>query len=289
MYVCPVTRSPLRDGRSSATGLQYPNVDGIPILVSDPRGYLARVHARTPADADITRTGAPDPITPHLPAHMLGAPGGFGQWLGTLGDGGPDAYAAAYAGKFAPPGPACDVGCGLGVMARRMVAMGRDTWAFDDNLDAVLLARGVLCGVLPGVSIPTHRNGARQVKVPFRPIGEGLHLAVADATLPPFTTGAFAWVHLGDVLDDAGDAMGDVLVASAELVGKAGLLTVCTAYGARTHEEGERADPQEELLEALDGLGFDIVEQADRIPQVTRVYDRSFRVRFAHCIAARRR
>jgi hypothetical protein len=218
---------------------------------------------------------------------MLGAPAGFGEYLKTVGDNGPDAYAAGFAGRHAPAGASLDAGCGVAPMARRMVAMGRDTWAFDLNLDAVLLARGVLCGVLGAVRIPTHRNGLRQVRVPFKPITEGLHLAVADATLPPFAAGSFAWVHLGDVLDDVGDAVGDVLVANAELVARGGILTLTSAYGARSGSD--RGEPQDEVLEALEGLGFDVVEQADRVPAVTRRYDRSFTVRFMHVVAAKRR
>lgn len=289
MYVDPVTRAPLRDFRSSATGVLYPQVDGIPILVEDPKGYLQRHTARTAEQADPHDIDAPDPITPHLPANMLGAPGGFGQYLAGVGDAGPDAFGVGFGSKYAPEGPALDAGCGLAPMARRMVALGRDTWALDVSLDAVLLARGLLCGGLPTVGLPTHRNGKRQVRVPFKPITSGLHFAVADAALPPFAPGSFAWVHLGDVLDDVGDAVGDVLVASAELLPRGGVLTLHTAYGARVSDPSEKVDPQEEVLEALDGLGFDILEQADRIPHVVRHYDRHFAIRFVHCVAARRR
>lgn len=289
MYVCPVSKSALRDWRSTATGNVYPLVDGVPVLVDDPRAYLSRRPLRSVADADVRETEAPDVITPHLPAQLLGAPGGFGQWLGALGDAGPDAFAAGYGARYAPAGAALDVGCGMAPMARRMVAAGRDTWAIDLSLDAILLARGVLCGGLPSATIPTHQNGSRAVKVPFKPITANLHFAVADASMPPFAEHSFAWVHLGDVLDSAGDAMGEVLVASSDLVARGGLFTITTAYGARSSDGGEKPDPQEELLEALDGLGFEILEQNDRIPHITRHYDRSYSVRFLHCTAARRK
>lgn len=289
MFVCPVTKSPLREWRSAATGVVYPLVDDVPVLVDDPRSFLSRHRARSPADAAVVDTESPDAVTPHLPAQLLGAPGGFGQWLAALGDAGPDAYAAAFGGKYAPPGPVLDAGCGLAPMARRMVAAGRDTYAMDVSLDAVLLAKGVLAGGLASVAIPTHRNGTRSVKVPFRPIQDRLHFVVGDCTMPPFAAGSFAWVHLGDVLDSAGDSVGEVLVATAELVARGALFTITTAYGARSTEPGDKPDPQEELLEALDGLGFDILEQTDRIPHVTRWYDREYSVRFVHCIAARRR
>jgi hypothetical protein len=92
------------------------------------------------------------------------------------------------------------------------------------------------------------------VRVPFKPVTSGLPVCVADAANPPFAPGSFAWVHLGDVLDSVGDA----------------------------------APPDEELLEALDGLGLHVVDQADRVPRVDRAYDRAFDVRFVHCIAATR-
>jgi hypothetical protein len=289
MYVCPRTGGPLQDWHSVNGHVTYPVLDGVPVLVLDPVTFLAQHGARAAASADPARCGLPDPVTPHLPPSLFGAPAGFGQWLTSLGDMSPDAVAAGFATRHAPAGAAVDVACGVGAMARRMVTAGRDTWAFDRSPDAVLLARGLLCGSLQQAVIPTSRRGLRRVKVPFKPITSNLHFCVADAVRPPFAAGSFAWVHLGDALDGLGDEVGDVLVACEELLVKGGLLTLTTAYGAPAVASESASPPEEELLEALDGLGLQVLEQQDRVPAVSREFDRSYRVRFMHCIAARKR
>ena len=185
VYVCPRTRGPLKDWYSSEGRVTYPLIDGIPVLMPEPVAFLGRNSVRKLEGADPRRAGQPDSITPHLPPAVFAAPAGFGQWLTSLGDGGPDAMAATLVARHAPPGPALDVGCGVGTMARRMVAMGRPTWAFDISMDAVFIARGILRGHLSQTTIPTHRGGLRRVKVPFKPIANGLELCVADAVNPP--------------------------------------------------------------------------------------------------------
>jgi hypothetical protein len=289
VFVCPRTRGPLKDWHSPEAHVTYPIVDGLPVLVPDHVAFLSRGTPKRLDQASPTRAGMPDAITPHLPPQLFAAPAGFGQWLTSLGDGSPDAVCASLAARHGDAGPALDVGCGAGAMTRRMVAMGRPTWAFDRSMDAVLIARGLLCGQLAQTTIPTHKNGQRRVKVPFKPITSGLTFCVADAASPPFAPGSFRWVHLGDVLDFAGEAVGDVLVSSAELVGAGGVLTLTTAYAAPGEVSETAPMPDEELLEALDGLGLQVIEQQDRVPQIVREYDRSYRVRFMHCVAAKKR
>jgi SAM-dependent methyltransferase len=289
MYVCPRTGGPLRDWHSVEGHITYPLVDGVPILLADPVAAMTRNPTRSTLSADATRAGFPDAVTPHLPPSLFGAPASFGQWLASLGEATPDAAAAAAATRHAPAGPALDMGCGVGAMARRMVNLGRDTWAFDASLDAVLLANGLLSGALGQTPIPTSRRGFKRVKVPFKPITANLHFCVADATRPPFPPGAFAWVHLGEVLDVVGDEAGEVLVAAEQVLRRGGVLTVSTAYdGPAAGIEGA-PPPEEELFEALDGLGFSVLEQQDRVPSVVREYDRGYRVRLMHVIAARKR
>lgn len=289
MYVCPRTGGSLKEWHSVEGHVTYPLVDGIPLLLPDPLALLGAQPPRSAAAADPARVGLPDAVTPHLPPSLFGAPAGFGQWLASLGETSPDAVAAAMAGKYAPGGAAADVGCGVASMARRMVGLGRDTWAFDKSLDAVLLAKGLLLGALTQTAIPTSRRGLRRVKVPFKPIASNLHLAVADATRPPFRAGSFAWVHLGNVLDELGDDVGEVLVAAENLLQAGGLLTITTAYDAPARPTETAPPPEEELLEALQELGLEVVEQQDRVPAITREYDRGYRVRFMHVIAARKR
>ncbi len=289
MYVCPRTGGPLKDWHSVEGHVTYPLIDGVPLLVADPVALLASGVPRTAAAADASRADLPDAVTPHLPPSLFGAPAGFGQWLASLGETSPDAVAAALAQKHAPAGPAADVGCGVGTMARRMVTMGRDTWAFDRSVDAVLLAKGLLTGTLQQTVIPTSRRGLRRVKVPFKPITSNLHLCVADAARPPFAPQTFGWLHLGNVLDEVGDEVGEVLVACEGILRKGGLLTISTAYDSPAEPSETAHPPEEELLEALEALGLQVLEQQDRVPLVTREYDRGYRVRFMHVIAARKR
>ncbi|MES2639196.1 MAG: class I SAM-dependent methyltransferase [Myxococcota bacterium] len=289
MYVCPRTGGPLKDWHSVAGQVTYPLIDGVPVLLTDPVAFLSSQPSRSTATAEPGRCGLPDAITPHLPPSLFGAPGGFGQWLTSLGDASPDALAMTFATKHAPPGPALDVGCGVGTMARRMVTGGRATWAFDRSSDAVLLARGLLCGVLQQTLIPTSRRGLRRVKVPFKPITANLQFCVADAARPPFPPDSFAWVHLGDVLDELGDEVADVLVACEGILKKGGVLTVTTAYDAPAPPTETAPPPEEELLEALEGLGLQVIDQQDRVPQVVRDYDRGYRIRFVHVVAARKK
>ncbi|MDP2317576.1 MAG: class I SAM-dependent methyltransferase [Pseudomonadota bacterium] len=289
MYCCPRTGGPLKDWHSVTGQVTYPMLDGVPVLLVDPVALLSSHPPRSPAAAEATRCGLPDPITPHLPPSLFGAPSGFGQWLTSLGEVSPDSIAAGFAAKHAPPGAALDVGCGVGTMARRMVTSGRATWAFDRSPDAVLLAKGLLCGTLQQTVIPTSRRGLRRVKVPFKPITANLEICIADASRPPFPPGSFAWVHLGDVLDELGDDVGDVLVACEGMLKRGGLLTLSTSYGAPTSASETSTPPEEELLEALEGLGLQVIDQQDRVPQVSRDFDRGYRVRFMHIIAARKK
>lgn len=287
LYVCPRTGGPLKEWHSIQGRITYPVLDGVPILVGEPFRYSLR---RKPwHDVPLEEARAPDAITPHLPSHLLGAPGGMGQWFAQLKDNGADAMAAALGARWAPDGRAVDVGCGMAPMARRMAALGRVTYAFDVDLDAVISAHTVLTVPDAVAPIPTHRAAFRRVKVPFKPIPQNLAFCVADATAPPFPRGSFAWAHLGDVLDHCGDTVGEVLVGAAELLGRNGILTVTTSYSTERTTSEDRAPPEEELLEALDSLGLQVVEQSDRVPHVIRHYDRSFHVRFMHVIVARRR
>ncbi len=289
MYVCPRTGGPLKDWHSVSGHVTYPMLDGVPVLLTDPVALLSSQPPRSAAAADPSGCGLPDAVTPHLPPSLFGAPAGFGQWLTSLGDAAPDAIAAGFATRHAPTGPALDVGCGVGAMARRMVAAGRPTWAFDHSADAVLLARGLLCGTLQQTVIPTTRRGLRRVKVPFKPITAGLEFCIADATRPPFAPDTFAWIHLGDVLDELGDEIADVLVACEGILKKGGVITLTTAYAAPASPSETATAPEEELLEALEGLGLSVIDQQDRVPQVLRDYDRGYRVRFMHVIAARKK
>lgn len=286
-YIDPKTNQPYPSYTAGDGNVPYPTVDGIPVLTLEPRTLLARIPRNAPFP-DIKRVGVSDPITPHLAPSMLGAPDGLGEWFKQIGDNTPEAAAVSFAARYAPPGPALDVLCGVGVMTRRMAGTGRQTWAFDRNPDAVALAKGILCGQITQVSIPTHRGGLRRVRVPFRPLPQGVSFCIAEPTTPPFAPATFAWIHLGSGVDELGESLADVLVASAELLIPGGILTVCTAHAYPTTSEEGTPAPEEELMEAIAAIGLKLIDQKDRIPVIRRDYDRSYHIDFQHCIVGRR-
>ncbi len=288
MFICPRTRGPLSGLYSERAHFTYPTVDGVPILLPDPRSLVDRLQDPGQTFPDLTRLSVPDAVTPHLPPSMLGAPSGLGQWFTQLGEETPEAVVVSFGSRHAPPGPALDLGCGVGVLARRMVASGRMTWAMDIRADAVVTAKRLLTGQMNVALIPTHRQGTRRVKVPFKPILTDLAFCVGDATLPPFAPESFSWVDMGDVLDTYGESAPEAMVEATALVQHGGVLTVATGYGSLGAAGEGSPGPDEELLEAMTALGLVLVDQRDRVPWVSRDYDRSWRIRFSHCMAFRK-
>jgi SAM-dependent methyltransferase len=294
VFACPTTGSDLVRW-TNAEGRRYPLLDGLPVLVAEPEVFLVR-HApdwvRSPGVPTARRVDlpveAPDPVTPHLPQSGLGGPGGFGAWVASLGPQSPTALACKWGEELAPRGAAVDVGCGIGVATRRMVELGRDTYAFDRSPRSVLLARDLLLGGLKETAIPTHRGGYRSVRFPYRPVDERLlHLAIGDAIQPPIRAESAAWVHLGMVLDVSDDRAGEMLFHAVNLLQRGGLLTLTTAYDSQTAPVLDETPPEAQLRAVLRELKLEIAAEHDQVPWVVRDYDRGYRVYFCHCIAAR--
>ena len=301
MYVCPITRQPLV-GFIDPDGRVYPLLDGIPVLVPHPEAFLAR-HGPDWSAQEGLPTGpreplpidAPDPVTPHLPVgqqildHDPASGDLFHTWITTLGDGGPDAVCARWAGALAPAGPSLDAGCGVGPMARRMAHAGREVWAFDRSPRAVILARALLTGRVHEAGVPTHRGGYRPMKVPFEPFSEAtVHLAIADVRAPPYADEAFAWVHVGNLLDMADADPEELLAGLWDLLAPGGLLTLSTPYDTDETPLFDAPGPEARLLESLEALDLTVLEQDLSVPWVVREYDRGYRVLFTHCVAARK-
>ncbi len=294
LFVCPETGAALDNWRSPS-GVRYPLVSGIPVLVSEPKAFLLR---HGPWDPNLgvptvqrqpIAIREPDAITPHLPAGALGAPLGLGDWLAAVGSLCPAQVALSQGSELAPPGPVLHLGCGVGDFTRRVAVAGRVVYAVDRSPEAVVLARDLLSGRIRQGWIPTHGGGAAKVRFPHSPVPPGVQFAIADPRRPPFAPGSFAWVHVDRALDGA-DAtrLGEVLVAATAVLARGGTLTLTTAYdGPRAGVPGAPA-PEPELRDALVELGLRVVREQLHVPRVTRHYDRSFQVDFHHCVAARR-
>ncbi len=293
MFVCPQTKTELESWYSNAADTLYPLLDGIPVLVSDPEQFL-RLHGPWSPTANVAGQAqqirglwSPDAVTPFMAPKALQVGGPFGDFLLDL-DLHPDGWVAETASLHAPEGVAVDLGCGLGGMALRMSAMGRDVVALDIDPATMITCRDVLTGRLQDAWVPTHRRGARAMKVPVRPPDHPIALAIADAAAPPLPEAMFAWVHLGLLLDDLDtDSMVKVLLGARALIPRGGVLSITTAYDGPGAHVPEQPSFEPELREVLTELGLTLVEEQDKLPHVTRRWDRYFEVRLVHAMVWR--
>jgi len=297
MFVCPATRTPLEDWYSNAADVLYPLVQGIPVLVRDPHRFLRRHGPWNPAvgvagqPQELLGVQSPDAVTPFLAPKGLQASGSFGDWLLDVGQDGPDAWLSSQAREHAPVGPAVDIGCGLGPMAALMHGMGRHVVCLDRSPDTMLLCRELLTGRVTEALVPSHRRGCSMVASPLTPGTSGYDFAIAEAQTPPLPKDSFAWAHLGFLIDGLDpEALIQALVSSIELLARGGVLTLSTAYDspASTPHLPDEAPPGPEMIEVLGELGLVVVAERDKVPHVTRHYDRRFTVRLAHCLVLRR-
>lgn len=268
MFVCPITRRPL-SGWRSPRGVTFPLWDGIPVLVPDPAALLAEADGGAPPD---------DLLSPFLAPSALGAPGGLGAWLsGETRT--PASVAAAWGSHFAPPGPALDAGCGLGVMALSMASRARPTWAIDRDPHVLAAARDIMLGHTREGRWRSASGAVERRPLPVLPLRPSqVRLAVADVRTPPFAPGAFTWVHLGVAPSAA------ILEAAAALLVGGGLLTL-----EADHEQPVGAGaPEEALIDALADVGLVVVDEEEAVPLVRRRGARRFEVRLVHCVAALR-
>lgn len=295
MFVCPETRTSLEAWYSNAADTLYPHLEGVPVLVPDPKAFLRRHGPWNPRDGVVGQVqeplgvSEPDAVTPFLAPGELGVSGVFGDALLDLGQLTPDAWLAAFVAQHGHPGPACDVGCGLGNMARLMAKQDRPVVAFDRSPAAVLTAKDLLTGQLTESLMPTHSRGARSVRVPPVAIDTPLRMAIADARFPPLPKDSMTWVHLGMLIDVLeGDDLVKALVESVQLLVRGGLLTVSTAYNSAGPFIENEPSPVDDLREVFQELGLRLVEERDLVPKVTRHYDRRFTVELVHCLVFQR-
>jgi len=296
-FRCPETGGRLDPGSwTSGDGRTWPLLDGVPVLVPDPHAFLARHHPGwsvadpLPAQpAEPLPVDAPDLVTPFLDPVDLEAPGAFGRWVHGLGSRSPGRVCADWASAHAPAGDAVDLGCGVGPMTARMLQAGRSVIALDRSPRAVLSARAVVERRLEALSVPTHRRGFRRVRNPVEvPAGADVCWVVGDALAPPLAPAAFAWVHLGNLLDMVGEGSDAVLTEAAALLVPGGLLTLSTPWDVSPAGTPEAPLPEHRLHALLDDEGLEILDEDPAVPWVVREYDRGYRVLFSHCVAARR-
>lgn len=297
MFVCPSTRGPLEDWYSNSADVLYPLVDGIPVLLPRPYDFLRRHGPWDPVGGiagqkqELLGVDSTDAVTPFLDPSALQAGGAFGDWLLDLAEDGPDAWLAEQAHGEAPAGPAVDMGCGLGPMARRMHRSGRHVVCIDRSPDTMVLCRDVLTGAVAEALVPTHRRGCGMMRSPVRGAATGYDFAIGEAQSPPLSKDSFAWIHLGFVIDGLeGEELVQALVSSIELLGRGGVLTLSTAYDspAATPHLVDEAPPGPEMIDVMRELGLTLVQERDKVPHITRHYDRRFTVRLAHCLVLRR-
>lgn len=302
-YACPVSGELLDDALQVEPGWGYPELDGVPVLVPDPAHFLAR-HGPTwrtdvPWAGHLTEplvVDAPDALTPHLTPGQLaklaeedGAPPSLIQMLATLGDRDPTRVCADWGAELAPDGPALDLGGGVGPMAAEMAQQRRATTLTDRSPRAVLLARDILTGRNPEIWLPDERGGTRAVpNTAPRPKDQRLRFCIADAGAPPFAPEAFAWVHLGNLVDVYDGDLGDLFASAADLLQPGGLLTVCTPHDLDRAPLAGRLDPAESLRTVVGDCGLTVVEDNDLVTWVVREYRRGYRLLLTDCLALRR-
>ena len=288
VFVCPTTRTTLESWYSNAADVLYPVFDGIPVLVPEPEQYLRRHGPWDPRNGvagqqqEIRGVWSPDAITPFLKPSELEVSGRFGDFLLDL-SGTPDDWLAEAAARHAPQGTCVDLGCGLGPMARRMSAQGRDVVALDLDLATMLLCRDLLTGKLEHAWVPTHRRGCRLMEVPPLSARGQVAFCIADAAAPPLPEQMFAWVHLGLLLDELTmDDLVKVLLSAIGLLARGSVLTITTAYDGPGAHVPEEDAPEPELREVMQELGLELVDERDKLPHVTRRWNRRFEVRLVH-------
>lgn len=310
-----------------ACWMEFPVIDGVPILTGDPRGYVATMSEQILARRDLTPPLASligdclgpgsgyDTARQHLSIY---AGGHYCDWteagaetphvVRTLRHG-LDLAGLELAGAGEPRGPALDLGTSVGRGAWELAARCPGTvLGADMNFSMLQLAQRLL--IEGTAEFPRRRVGIVydpvRITVPpeARANAARLDFWAVDAQALPFPPGRFgfaAGVNLVDCL--SGPAAGAGEIARVLMSGGHAILATPYDWSAnatavegwlgghsqRTGPDGSGGASEPALRAVLDGAGLELLAEADDLPWRLPLHQRSVMEYRLHILALRRR
>jgi SAM-dependent methyltransferase/uncharacterized protein YbaR (Trm112 family) len=194
-----------------------------------------------------------------------------------------------------PVNRALDVGTNVGGMALRLGAHAREVIGIDTAFNAILTARKIQCGA-PAAQTRYRRyhDGHHYEERTLAAQSNNAEFVLASIFDLPFE-GSWDLVSALNVIDVVDDPR-QFLQTLAELVSEGGLLLLTSPYSWGSDDVpmdnwlGASAERPSAVAtrEAIEQLGFSIVDEIDDIPWVLREHQRWYRVFLNHCILARK-
>lgn len=283
--------------------LEFPVIDGVPVIVPDPRAFLAGTLAQVSLRddlppfvegmlTDVAGSGAPWTIARY---HLsLYAGEHYGDWSGRAEGSQVATLMAAgldLAGEV-PGGPALDIGCAVGRGAHALAARtGAMVLGVDLNMPMLRFAQRLL--IRGEARWPRRRVGlvyAEEHAARPAAMDEAAGLVdfwAVDAMALPFRTAPFAAVTALNVVDCAA-APANLLAEMARMLPAGGAGVLCTPYdwsenatevqnwlGGHSQRGPLGGDSAAILRAALGNLGLTVTATRDGIPWRLAVHERS--------------